>query len=364
MGRQKSHLLCLEFKEINLIDKLAPGKGINPHQQVSKGIITICYISSEEVKKHCVRWESKVQFHTKMTANPNTGVLEPCICRVSVRREVKGGKTFQKLGFADVNLSEFAGAGSTSRRFLLEGYDSKHRQDNSMLKVNIEMMLLSGDPCFKVPSSKTKSVFHISLPGEAADDLLHLDNKGEDESESVNSGSSGFGSLPRKGKQGSISQDANPSEVSSETKEFEKSHSRNSSYASQTSKGSGPQTGVGGSASCSHIRQPSLDSAHSAAAMGHIRNPSTGSGMSDLGRGDRRRGKLESESAKEKRVDSTRVDTDELIEELVKDFHVDDSAETSGLQLYIGKDGTATLGGQEITNQAAGTYKAVVFDKR
>lgn len=52
-------------------------------------------------------------------------------------QEVKGGKSYTKCGFVDINLAEFAGAGSTSRRYLLEGYDSKNRQDNSTLKVSI-----------------------------------------------------------------------------------------------------------------------------------------------------------------------------------------------------------------------------------
>lgn len=71
------------------------------------------------------------------------------IC-ASTFQELKGGKSFQKLGFVDINLSEFAGAGFTSERYLLEGYDSKRRLDNSVLKVNVHMTLLSGDPCFKV----------------------------------------------------------------------------------------------------------------------------------------------------------------------------------------------------------------------
>jgi hypothetical protein len=55
-----------------------------------------------------------------------------------------------QFGFADLNLAEFAGSGSTLRRCLLEGYNTRHRQDNSILKVTILMTLLSGDPCFKV----------------------------------------------------------------------------------------------------------------------------------------------------------------------------------------------------------------------
>lgn len=64
-------------------------------------------------------------------------------------QESKGGRSYHKLGFADIDLAEFAGAGLTTRRYLLEGYDTRHRQDNSTLKVSIDMTLLSGDPCFK-----------------------------------------------------------------------------------------------------------------------------------------------------------------------------------------------------------------------
>ncbi|XP_032779154.1 uncharacterized protein LOC116917687 isoform X1 [Daphnia magna] len=114
-----------------------------------------CEISSrEEVQQHTVRWAAKFPFVCKMSANASTGVLEPCLLRISVRKEVKGGRSYQKLGFADLNLAEFAGSGSTLRRCLLEGYNTRHRQDNSILKVTILMTLLSGDPCFKVPTPR------------------------------------------------------------------------------------------------------------------------------------------------------------------------------------------------------------------
>ena len=61
---------------------------------------------------------------------------------------MKGGRTFQKLGYADVNLAQYAGSGGTNC-YLLEAYDSKHRLHNSTLKVTVDMTLLSGDPCFK-----------------------------------------------------------------------------------------------------------------------------------------------------------------------------------------------------------------------
>jgi len=32
---------------------------------------------------------------------------EPCLCRVSVRKELRGGKSYQKLGYVDFNLADF-----------------------------------------------------------------------------------------------------------------------------------------------------------------------------------------------------------------------------------------------------------------
>ena len=78
-------------------------------------------------------------------------------------QEVNGGITYQKLGFVDVDLAEFAGCGLTSKMYLLEGYkDTKiHRQDNSTLKVQVDCNLIKGDPLFKRPS-KSNSSFYIS----------------------------------------------------------------------------------------------------------------------------------------------------------------------------------------------------------
>uniref|UniRef100_A0ABM0LUA6 Protein FAM102A-like n=1 Tax=Saccoglossus kowalevskii TaxID=10224 RepID=A0ABM0LUA6_SACKO len=40
----------------------------------------------EEVNNHRVKWNTKFCFHCKMSANASTGILDPCMCRVSVRK--------------------------------------------------------------------------------------------------------------------------------------------------------------------------------------------------------------------------------------------------------------------------------------
>ncbi|XP_076343036.1 early estrogen-induced gene 1 protein-like isoform X2 [Tachypleus tridentatus] len=293
--------------------------------------------SREEVKGHCVKWGTRFRFCCKMSTNVVTGVLDPCLCRISVRMEVKGGRSFLKLGFVDLNMAESAGAGIQTRRCLLEGYDTKHRQDNSILQVTLHMILLSGDPCFKVPFVRPSIV-----PGEQPEEQLLPERKTQDYSESSLT-SSGFGSLPRKSKTDSTTT-RDESEWNKDPSvhqvENELGHSRNSSCASQ-------QSHVSGYSSLqSHSRQGSSES-------GHLRNLS--SSYSDMGLlgmpklVERKRLTGKKQLTEENRMDSTRVNADQLIKELFEASNFDESEESTenrGLQLFINKDGKASLGSQ------------------
>ncbi|XP_071383312.1 EEIG family member 2-like isoform X1 [Centroberyx affinis] len=326
--------------------------------------------SREPVQANCVRWKKRFSFMCKMSANAGTGVLDPCVCRVSVRKEMKGGKTFAKLGFADLNLSEFAGSGSTTRRCLLEGYDTKHtRQDNSILKVVITTQLMSGDPCFKTPPSTAMT---LGLP-QAEAECLHEDRKGGDMhiSHSV---------TETPGKSASV-----PEEL------VAYGHSRTSSYASQQSKISGYSTNHSRSSSLtelSHQRNPSGGSAST--GIGSILEPSEPQGErggresrssppvsatslyaperpSTPARTPRHPVKQNSMENQLKRVDATRVDADDIIEKILQsqDFShgfLDSSAEEEGLSLFVGPGGSTALGSQH-TRVAAGAYEQVVIKR-
>lgn len=58
---------------------------------VTNGIL-LCFVSREEVEDHKVTWGAKFEFVCKMSANASTGVLDPCMLRVSVRKV--GNKLF------------------------------------------------------------------------------------------------------------------------------------------------------------------------------------------------------------------------------------------------------------------------------
>ena len=108
--------------------------------------------SRENIIANTVTWpKSDFNFSCKLSAPAQTGILETCMCRISVRKETKGGKSYDKIGYVDVNLAEYAGAGSVIQPNILTAYqdDHRHRQDNCILKICISMMLKSGDALFK-----------------------------------------------------------------------------------------------------------------------------------------------------------------------------------------------------------------------
>ncbi|XP_053601976.1 early estrogen-induced gene 1 protein isoform X4 [Plodia interpunctella] len=333
--------------------------------------------SREEVCNHTVRWNAGFEFPCKMCANANTGVLEPALMRVSVRKECKGGRSYQKLGFCDVNLAELAGAGESTRRFLLEGYDKTgRRQDNSVLRLRIKMSMVSGDPLFKVPERKQE------LPEKTGGDSGSESAAGvADDDCGSSTASSGFGSLTKRTYEGAAPA-APPAEPAPDCDEgpppalvaeppvsgaCAHSHSRNSSNTSgdMSSKASGYGSS---SAASAHSRQSSDgDAAHAL----HNRNPSSGSEGGSLGRPAPPHPLAAAPPAPRDddhvscRVENTRVNPGSLIDELLAATDlkraVEDAAETSGLQLFISRDGTAELGSRQRQQLTARDYQRVVL---
>lgn len=336
--------------------------------------------SRQEVQENCVRWRKRFTFVCKMSANPHTGVLDQSVCRVSVRKELKGGKAFTKLGFADLNMAEFAGSGSTVRCCLLEGYDTKNtRQDNSILKVIIGMTLLSGDPCFKTAPSTAKS---ISIPGQ--EHTLQLDCKGEGTAEPGPAGGVSLGRAPKPRpsiiNSGLLEESDTNQNQSGPADSFQSGHSRNSSYASQHSKISGYSTEHSCSSSLSDLT--------------HRRNTSTGSSTSgglafttdtppeaekDAGRPERpprpprpvlppnrlSRRKQDSVESHPTWVNDTRIDADDIVEKIVQSQNFADvnNTEDSNLHLFVSRDGTTALSGIRLGNRmTAGVYEPVVIE--
>ncbi|XP_041755898.2 protein FAM102A [Coregonus clupeaformis] len=333
--------------------------------------------SREEVQENCVYWKKRFTFVCKMSANPTTGVLDPYICRVSVRKELKGGRTYSKLGFTDLNMAEFAGSGSAVRCCLLEGYDTKNtRQDNSILKVTIGMALLSGDPCFKTAPSTAKS---ISISGQ--DHVLQLDCKGEGTGTPNWTPSLGRSMKPRPSIISSgLPEEPNQTQAASPGEVFQSGHSRNSSYASQLSRISGYSTEHSCSSSLSDLTHRRNTSTGSSASWSlSVTVDTTTEGEKDICRPERPprpprpilpssrppRRKQDSVESHPSWVNDTRIDADHIVEKIVQSQNFADisNTEDSNLRLFVSRDGTTSLNGLLLGNRvSAGVYEPVVIE--
>ncbi|CAG0893434.1 unnamed protein product [Cyprideis torosa] len=377
------------------------------------------FSSREEVRDHSVKWGTKFTFNVKLSANASTGILDPCVLKISVRKESKGGRTYDRMGYVHVNLAELAGTGKAFRRYLLEAYDSKTKLDNSTLNVTLQMNLLSGDPCFKRPSpSRTpladkftgegkdvspsssshtlKGPMHRSGPGHVSPDSSpiipssHPSDCGMDTSVAS---SSGCGSLPKLGKPSFLTttellsgtssgfvdtfqyaMDLGPSaavrslsEAPSASGNTALGHSRHSSNTSHASAGYGSL--------------PSQHSRHSSsgesALQGHQRKTSSGSSVQSNPTGSVERKNrerttgtlLEDESSK--RIGNTRVNPETVIEGLMERVGItaeeeNGSRETGGLKLYVRPDGSTALGAKELQSKglSGANFKAVIIEDR
>jgi len=120
----------------------------------------------QEVANHRVDMRARFLFPCRMLASASSGVLDACRIRLSLRMEESGGRNFRKLGYADVDLAEYAGAGPTTQRYILQPYDRSHRLDNSIVKVTLNVTLKEGDTIFLRPLTRQQP---ISMAGEDED---------------------------------------------------------------------------------------------------------------------------------------------------------------------------------------------------
>lgn len=344
--------------------------------------------SCEEVSNHTVKWNARMMFLAKMCAPINTGVLEPCICRISVRKEAKGGRSFQKLGFAEANLAEMVGQ-RVSRRYLLEGYSSRRRQDNSMLKVTVHITMLSGDPCFRTPNveglaslaRESSETGNSNVPGHSS---------ATSSASAASSVSASAASRPPSDSTPALlaAADDAAAEVSRDSAVSNKDDNPpdgaadavSISVAINEAGSAGVQTNAAGGAMCAdsgHSRNSSSQSGYgslnsrtqsqhsrqsSDGDTGTARNAGSGSGFSDYNSMERVQARCRDLIGS--RFEATRVDPEAMVNDLLlqTDLNADlsETTESSGLQLYVGRDGTTAFFSQD----AGGHLEPVVICKR
>lgn len=360
-----------------------------------------------EVQNHCVKYSARFSFPCKMNANANSGILETCKCRISIRMEERGGRHFRKLGFVDVNLAEYAGAGPSTQRYILQPYESNHRLDNSIVQLTVNITLREGDTIFQRPLTRQQPIL---LPGEenrhkvpagpsisgggantpptgtvpptsgspmqtasATVMTVSMASSDRDQRPWVAAQRAAGGVI----NSGRISFNGN-SDLVNKTDDLmvdPASHTRNSSTTSQFSKGSGYESQnsqpILNGPNLGHVVEKGKGALGPGITEGHSRQSSSG-GDSNYGRNLSQGssdtgffGSMEKEKRRREALGEGRVDAEAVISELLEGVDLDkavqeDDAESSGLQLYVGKDGTVTF--DKNSSRLTNDFQPVVID--
>ncbi|KNE56758.1 hypothetical protein AMAG_02535 [Allomyces macrogynus ATCC 38327] len=137
------------------LDHLAPaplgpapphsGAGLHYAGQSSTSTTPTTSSPRTQLRDHSVRWDWTCAFDVHMVKDDD-GMLEPMPMTVVVKQYKAEENATERVGVVKLDLAPFAGARSTTRRFLLQ--ESKI---NSTVKVTIAMNLIKGVPMFKVP---------------------------------------------------------------------------------------------------------------------------------------------------------------------------------------------------------------------
>lgn len=291
-----------------------------------------------EVRDHAAVWNHRASFSCRIGLDPDTGVLEKCECRISLRKETRNGKSFTKLGFVDVNLSEFAASGmqGIAESYLLDGYGMNQRQDNSRLFIRVTMSHLNAYPIFKVPRNQES---HI-------EELNPLDRKAP----------SGGNEPQFNRKTSGTESDSNNSSSVEDT-----SHVLDDMCASPVTIAALP---IDGHRINNLPPIHSVSSTHSTCSLQPLELHRTQNNVSASKRLGQERSQLnKAESGKgTNRVQATRVDPkvviERMVENVVQEIERADIADGSeGLTLYVSKDGEAVIAGN--SNHSSDAFERV-----
>lgn len=108
----------------------------------------VTHTKHRTIKNHEVTWNEEFDFKFNALLQKNKRILKPSILRISVRMDSNKIKP-NKIGFLDLNLSEFSGLGEHHLGFHLKGYRNSDPPDNSILEISVDTNILQGNVIFK-----------------------------------------------------------------------------------------------------------------------------------------------------------------------------------------------------------------------
>ncbi|KAJ3305261.1 hypothetical protein HDV03_001859 [Kappamyces sp. JEL0829] len=118
------------------------------------------------ISENRVVWNAGFSIECTMVIGKD-GFLQPFELTITVKQEINGGMSSEKLGYVTICLANLAGSGSSTTRYLLQ-----EAKSNSLLKVSIDMTLVKGNTTtFKIPPPSPKTLLPMTA-NEVAEEQL------------------------------------------------------------------------------------------------------------------------------------------------------------------------------------------------
>jgi len=154
-NRRRRHLFDVDLKVERVVSlPFATGRFFFKIRLLNGGNHVYTCDQRFDVHENKVEFNVRDRFPVKMTSRLDTYTLDNCLCRISIRKEGRGGRLYEKIGYYDLDLACVAGCGDESKACLLNGYEQAHvRPANAYLEIRMKLTLLQGDHIFRRPDS-------------------------------------------------------------------------------------------------------------------------------------------------------------------------------------------------------------------
>jgi len=116
---------------------------------------------SKPIQNNQIIWRDQFNFEIKLADHTQ---IDEARLRISVRREALGGKSEVKIGYIDLSLAQFTGPKSTHQCVLQEYEKTKHRSDNSILRVMARVKNLNHSPAVKSQPTVSQTQNPVTPP--------------------------------------------------------------------------------------------------------------------------------------------------------------------------------------------------------
>lgn len=171
-NRKRRHLFDVDLKVERVLSlPYASGKFFFKIRLLNGGNHVYTCHQRFEIHENKVEFNQNDHFSVKMTSRVDNFTLDHCFCRISIRKEGRAGRSYEKIGYYDLDLASVAGSGDESKACLLNAYQQANtRPANAYLEIRMKLTVTEGDHIFRRPDSNNPYIKVNNMSSDSKSD--------------------------------------------------------------------------------------------------------------------------------------------------------------------------------------------------